>query len=129
MQTINLCHNPILMYPTTSKILSFDNNAQQVLSAIITMCNEKSNYELLEEVSPLCLQIFVTHHSETLQKETGYYLSVMVLHVTENTTEVTIDVADKTILEKDAAAYFDANKIIKEFAFILKHSLLQSSKA
>lgn len=113
------------MYPSTRKVLTFNNPAQRVLSAIVTICDEKDEYELLEEVSPLSLQIHVTHASETLQTETGYYLTVMVLHVSEDTTEVTIDVADKGVLDKDAAAYFDASKIIKEFAFILKHSLLQ----
>ena len=110
------------MYPDNKRIISLHYSRSNILSAIETICREKSEYELLEEVSLQGLQIFVKHYSEILNKDTGYYLKISLREVSNDEAQLTVE-TPATLQPLSTAAYFDTNNIIKEFIFILRHYL------
>lgn len=110
------------MFPDIERKVSFNYSRTDVFSAIINICQEKKEYQLLEEVSDHALQIFVKHYSEVLQKDTGYYLNLKLNEASTDLVELIVK-TEQGFQPLDTATYFDVNNIIKEFLFILKQYL------
>lgn len=110
------------MYPDNKRIITLHYSRSNILSAIETICRQKSEYELLEEVSLHGLQIFVKHFSRVLQKETGYYLKVSLKEVVNDGVQLTAETSTG-LSPLSTSSYFDSSNVIKEFIFILRHYL------
>lgn len=110
------------MFPDIERKVTFNYSRATILSAIVKICQEKKEYELLEEVSNHALQIFVQHYSEVLKKQTGYYLNLTVKETADNLAELSVE-TEQGFQPLDAATYLDINKILREFLFILRQYL------